>query len=78
MIPITNLVPLFVFTQSQSTEPVHLDENRPGTDDLKKRYTIDENLIEQRPNNIILFDDVMTTGAHFKAAICFMRDISKR
>ncbi|WP_419600284.1 hypothetical protein [Thiolapillus sp.] len=54
--------------QKNSMEAVHLNEKRLSPDDLKECYEIDENLIEPLPNNIILFDDVITTGSHFKAA----------
>ena len=52
-----------------------MNENRLNPDDLKECYEIDENLIEPPPNNIILFDDVITTGSHFKAAKNILNEI---
>lgn len=61
--------------QQNSMDAVHFNENRLSPDDLKECYEIDKKLIEPLPNNIILFDDVMTTGSHFKAAQSILCEI---
>lgn len=53
--------------QNESTDAVHLCENRPTKDEIKANYTIDENLLMATKDTIIIFDDVITTGSHFKA-----------
>ena len=39
----------------------------PGPDELYQRYQIDQTLTEPVPRLIAVVDDVLTTGAHFKA-----------
>lgn len=41
---------------------------RPRVQDHLKNFTLDELQKEPRPRAIILFDDIITSGAHFKAA----------
>lgn len=58
-----------LLVQIMSTEAAHLtDDKRLPPDDLLGRYDLDEKLLEPPPSNIVLFDDVITTGSHFKAA----------
>lgn len=54
--------------QRESTIPVHEAEVRPTVDDLASNFIIDESCAEPAPSKIALFDDLLTTGAHFKAA----------
>ena len=56
--------------QRNTTEPAHslVDGNRPRPEDILALYDIDQNLVKPHPRLIALFDDVLTTGAHFKAA----------
>lgn len=55
--------------QKMSTNAIHLTEDRrPPPHDLLELYDIDGELLEPPPSNIVLFDDVITTGTHFKAA----------
>ena len=54
--------------QHESIEPAHSSRSRPGQDDIYHNYRVDETLAEPRPREIALFDDVLTTGAHFKAS----------
>jgi predicted amidophosphoribosyltransferase len=35
---------------------------------LAQYYEIDENLADPEPENIAVFDDILTTGTHFRAA----------
>ena len=52
----------------QSVAPAHQQLNaRPSIDEILANYEIDEELVEPVPNSIVLFDDVLTAGAHFKA-----------
>lgn len=41
---------------------------RPSIDELLAAYSIDESLSVPIPTKIIILDDVLTTGRHFKAA----------
>lgn len=54
--------------QRQSTPESHTSEERPTPQDLMDNYFIDNSVADPTPEKIALFDDVITTGAHFKAA----------
>jgi hypothetical protein len=54
--------------QRRTMEAAHDADIRPGPDQIAAAYQINENLCESAPKNIALFDDVITTGAHFVAA----------
>jgi hypothetical protein len=54
--------------QRASTAAVHDQENRPTPEQLQANYGIDQALCDPDPQMIGLFDDVLTTGAHFRAA----------
>jgi hypothetical protein len=51
-----------------SVEASHLSAQRPTIDDLYDLMHLDDSLKEPAPSNIIVCDDVLTTGAHFIAA----------
>lgn len=53
--------------QNGSRQAAHQSSNRPRPQDLEAIYLIDETLAKPDPENIIIFDDVLTTGCHFKA-----------
>ena len=53
--------------QNKSAEPVHESGNRDPAK-IFELYSLDETLLKPRPNLIVICDDVLTTGAHFKAA----------
>lgn len=53
--------------QTKSTAAAHETTDRPRPDDLVAIYQIDENLADPEPTSIAVVDDVLTTGAHFKA-----------
>jgi hypothetical protein len=53
--------------QKQTAEPSHAADYRPSPDDLAQNYAIDVRLLNPPPTSIWIFDDVLTTGAHFKA-----------
>ena len=54
--------------QRASTAAVHDQENRPTPEQIQANYGIDPALRDPDPQVIGLFDDVLTTGAHFRAA----------
>ena len=54
--------------QKESAQPSHSSALRPSPDEIAANYSIDESLTAPVPQKIALFDDVITTGAHFKAA----------
>jgi hypothetical protein len=54
--------------QQQTMEAAHDADIRPGPDQIAAHYQIDAKLCEPAPRTIALFDDVITTGAHFVAA----------
>lgn len=53
--------------QTRSTEPAHGSETRPTPADLEALYEIDPTLIAPPPREIAIVDDILTTGAHFRA-----------
>jgi predicted amidophosphoribosyltransferase len=53
--------------QWQSAEASHTTDCRPSPDDLMMNYIIDEQLVTPPPQTILVIDDVLTTGCHFKA-----------
>ena len=57
-----------LIVQRQSMASAHDADVRPTPDDIVVGYQIDETLVTPIPNVIGLFDDVMTTGAHYVAA----------
>jgi predicted amidophosphoribosyltransferase len=59
--------------QHTSTVAVHDQENRPSPDQIQANYRIDNPLREPLPQVIGLFDDVLTTGAHYRAASAVLR-----
>lgn len=54
--------------QHESIESAHSSLYRPSPEEIYDNYRIDEEITEPRPQRIALFDDVLTTGAHFKAS----------
>lgn len=53
--------------QKQTLDPFHLSPTRPRPDDLIANYEFDSSIAEPAPTTIIICDDVITTGSHFKA-----------
>jgi predicted transcriptional regulator len=53
--------------QLESMHDAHTAESRPGPTALYNNYQIEESLVEPVPSQIAVVDDVLTTGAHFKA-----------
>lgn len=55
--------------QSKSIPAVHFRGSyRRDPEELAEIFYIDENISEPIPQKVAIFDDVLTTGAHFKAA----------
>ena len=55
--------------QDETMIPSHERENdRPGPEEISENYKINEVVAEPWPKRIVIFDDMLTTGAHFKAA----------
>src|SRR5690349_7704326 len=52
---------------TQSIAPAHLSQDRRSVNEVAHRMRIDQSLTGPAPNAICIFDDVLTTGAHFKA-----------
>jgi hypothetical protein len=53
--------------QMSSADSFHDLSSRPRPDELATRYSLDETVTYPNPRGIWIFDDVLTTGCHFKA-----------
>ena len=60
-------------TQAANMTAAHEQQNRPRPEDIEANYSIDELRRNPPPRIIGLFDDVLTTGAHFRAASSILR-----
>ncbi len=55
--------------QRENMAAAHESDVRPSIAELVENYCIDEALAQPlRNGNLVIFDDVLTTGAHFRAA----------
>lgn len=52
----------------ESIEASHEREDRPSPDELEELFLVDESLCKKVPKKIMIFDDMVTAGAHFRAA----------
>ncbi|EJN2862229.1 hypothetical protein NPT69_001072 [Salmonella enterica subsp. enterica serovar Yaba] len=59
--------------QNNSTTASHMAVNRPSPDEIVANYRINTDLLEGCRSNIVVFDDVLTAGSHFKAMKTFLR-----
>ena len=57
-----------IIVQPESTEPAHATVDRPAPRQIEAGYRIDEAVANPQPASIAIIDDVLTTGAHFRAA----------
>ena len=57
-----------IIVQKHSTDAVHSSDVRPGPDEVEAMYEIDKRLTQPKPDLIVIVDDVLTTGAHFRAS----------
>ena len=62
-----------LIVQTQSTAAAHELQSRPGPNDVLRHYQCDPARQLRAPHTIGIFDDVLTTGAHFKAAQMLLR-----
>jgi len=60
--------------QIVSTQGAHLLQDRPGPQDIYDNYEIDESLAAPVPLTIAVVDDVLTTGAHYKAMARILKE----
>lgn len=51
----------------ESIEASHDRQDRPTPAELERLYKINDRLCRPRPQKIIVFDDMITAGAHFRA-----------
>ena len=56
-----------LLVQNISTAAAHKSDNRPSPDDLLKTYELDEALTMPEPESLVIVDDVLTTGSHYRA-----------
>ncbi|MGJ4928165.1 hypothetical protein ACQR1I_16455 [Bradyrhizobium sp. HKCCYLS2038] len=54
--------------QTKSLRAAHETDQRPTVEEIKASYAIDEKLTSPAPSRIGLVDDVITAGAHYRAA----------
>lgn len=64
-----------LIVQAESTDAAHDSDDRPNPDELQALYTVDASLIEAPPTHVIVVDDVLTTGSHFKAMKSILRQV---
>lgn len=62
-----------LITQTVSTDAAHQTDDRPQPDDLIEIYDINESLLAGMRDNIIIVDDMLTTGCHFRAMESVLR-----
>ena len=53
--------------QTESTDAVHDSDIRRRPEEIEARYAIDETITESTPSVLAVTDDLLTTGAHFRA-----------
>ena len=58
-----------IVLQRYSTDAAHSSEVRPGPDEIQNMYEIAEELAQPGPDMIAVVDDVLTTGAHYRAVL---------
>ncbi len=57
-----------LIVQTESTEAAHGLEDRPWPEEIEALYEVDESLTAPPPQAMAVVDDILTTGAHFRAA----------
>jgi len=60
--------------QRRSTAASHESDDRLRPPDLVALYDIDETKANPEPQRFVVFDDLLTTGSHFKAVAQVLRD----
>ena len=56
-----------LIVQRVSTDAAHESDDRPSPDDLVELYEIDETFTMSEPQALVVVDDVLTTGSHYRA-----------
>lgn len=56
-----------IIFQSTSTRAAHSSDDRLTLEELKALYRVDQTTLHGVRDTIVVFDDVLTTGCHFKA-----------
>ena len=58
-----------LIVQRENTQPAHQSDETRDPDVIVENYRIDEDLVAQAPlgEQLVVFDDVLTTGSHFVA-----------
>ena len=56
-----------LIAQTASTQAAHEGEHRPSPSEMETRYAVDV-VLAYPPHIIFIVDDMLTTGAHFRAA----------
>lgn len=59
---------LELLKNTMSRQAAHLTLNRPAIDELTQLWIFDNQLMKMCKRYILLFDDVLTSGAHYSAA----------
>jgi hypothetical protein len=57
---------------TESIDAAHLTDDRRRVNYLVRRMRVERSLADPEPSAICIFDDVLTTGAHFKAVQAFL------
>ncbi len=57
-----------LLAQKTSIHAFHKSGDKRSPKEIERNYELDKRLIEPVPKIICIVDDVLTTGAHFKAA----------
>ena len=60
--------------QVNSIPAAHESDDRPTPTDLRSNYAINEAIAGKVPELMLVYDDVLTTGAHFKAMRSILSD----
>jgi hypothetical protein len=53
--------------QRATIRATHESAARPRPEELYANYHIDESVVDPTPQSIAVFDDLLTTGSHFRA-----------
>ena len=56
-----------IVTQEENYEAAHDSNKRPTPKRLQEIYVVNERLIAPSPDHVAIVDDILTTGAHFRA-----------
>jgi len=58
---------------AENVDPAHLSDDPRNISALLNKMRLDRSLLQPVPQAICVFDDVLTTGAHFKATQMWLR-----